>query len=312
LLSYSFYEVLGTPQYLNVAGPGKPVAPALGNSNGGEIPSMDEMIAGLQKKTAEKPDDPDAWYLLGRLYAATSQFKKSVTAYEKLVKVSDRQATALVVLADSIAMTQDGDLNGRPLALINEALEKEPAHTTAVWMAGQAAADKKEYARAVEFWQSAASGLQNNKEMLNEIRTMIDEALVLAGQTGQDVTGLSVPKAYSGTSISIDVTVDPALLSQLKEEDILFIFARQVSGPPMPLAAIKRSARELPVTLVLDDSALLRPGSSLSQYEQIKLGARVSHNGQPIAQSGDLQSTVQIVNPGSKEGVLLHIDKVVP
>ncbi len=53
----------------------------------------------------------------------------------------------------------------------------------------------------------------------------------------------------------------------------------------MPLAAIKRQARELPVSIVLDDSSLLRPGTSLSQFEQLKLGARVSRSGQPVAQA---------------------------
>ena len=80
----------------------------------------------------------------------------------------------------------------------------------------------------------------------------------------------------------------------------------------MPLAAIKRQARELPVSLVLDDSSMLRPGTSLAQFEQLKLGARVSHSGQPIAQSGDLQSEVQVIRTGAGESILLHINQRLP
>ena len=319
LLSFGLYDLLGSPQYLDVAGPGNHSSMSSNTSvpsTAKELPSMEEMIVGLKKKTAENPDDPNAWYLLGRLYAATEQFPLSVEAYEKLVVVSDRQATALVVLADSLAMTQGGKLAGRPISLVKEALEKEPAHTTALWMAGQAAADQKQYLEAIDYWQRAAQGLQDDKEMLAELRTMIDEAVVLAKGAGMEVAEVSLLPACRnrspGNSISIEVTIDPSLLRQIGENDVLFIFARAVSGPPMPLAAIKRQARELPVSIVLDDSSLLRPGTSLSQFEQLKLGARVSRSGQPVAQSGDLQSTVQVVNLGSKEAVLLHIDQQVP
>lgn len=318
LLSFGLYDLLGSPQYLDVAGPGNHSSMSSNTSvpsTAKELPSMEEMIVGLKKKTAENPDDPNTWYLLGRLYAATEQFPLSVEAYEKLVVVSDRQATALVVLADSLAMTQGGKLAGRPISLVKEALEKEPDHTTALWMAGQAAADQKQYLEAIDYWQRAAQGLQDDKEMLAELRTMIDEAVVLAKSAGMEVADVSLPslpEPLPGNSISIEVTIDPSLLQQIGENDVLFIFARAVSGPPMPLAAIKRQARELPVSIVLDDSSLLRPGTSLSQFEQLKLGARVSRSGQPVAQSGDLQSTVQVVDLGSKEAVLLHIDQRVP
>lgn len=316
LLSFGLYELLGSPQYLDVAGPGNHASMSSTTSvpsSAKELPSMEEMIVGLKQKIAENPDDPNAWYLLGRLYAATEQFPLSVEAYEKLVVVSDRQATALVVLADSLAMTQGGKLAGRPISLVKEALEKEPAHTTALWMAGQAAADQKQYLEAIDYWQRAAQGLQEDKEMLAELRTMIDEATVLAKGAGMEVAEVSLPEASSaGDSISIEVTIDPSLLELIGETDVLFIFARAVSGPPMPLAAIKRQARELPVSVVLDDSSLLRPGTSLSQFQQLKLGARVSRSGQPVAQSGDLQSTVEVVEVASKEAILLHIDQRLP
>jgi cytochrome c-type biogenesis protein CcmH len=269
LLSFGLYKQLGSPQYLDVAGPGSHPTNTATAPQAGELPSMEEMITGLKKKTADNPDDPDAWYLLGRLYAATEQFAESVKAYERLVAVSDRQPTALVVLADSLAMTQGGDLTGRPLSLVMEALEKEPAHTTALWMAGQAAADQKQYLEAIGYWQRAAQGLKDNKEMLGELQSMISEAVTLAKDAGMDVTEYSLPEPAqaepsSVASITIEVTIDPSLLKEIKENDVLFIFARAVSGPPMPLAAIKRNARELPVSLVLDDSSMLRPGTSLA------------------------------------------------
>ena len=312
LLSFGLYKQLGSPQHLEVAGPGKHPVAQTGSSDSKKVPSMEEMIASLIEKTTENPNDPNAWYMLGRLYAATDQFADSVNAYEKLVVVSERQPTALVVLADSLSMTQGGKLEGRPLNLVMEAIEKDPTHPTALWMAGQAAADQQKYVAAIEYWQRAAQGLKDDEEMQQQLRSMIEEAAVLAKQAGMEIKQSSLPESLPPVTVSIEVTVDPSLLSQIKENDVLFIFAREVSGPPMPLAAIKRQARELPVSIVLDDSSLLRAGTSLSQFSQLKLAARVSHSGQPVSQSGDLESEVKVIDPASKEVVLLHIDQRVP
>ncbi|HEC27418.1 MAG TPA: c-type cytochrome biogenesis protein CcmI [Gammaproteobacteria bacterium] len=314
ILSFGMYNMLGSPQYLNVVGPAKYPAtpPSVATTRAGELPSMEEMISSLKKKIAENPKDPDGWYLLGRLYVAKEQFSDSVKAYEKLVEVTDRQPAALVVLADSIAMTQGGDLSGRPLQLIKEALEKEPSNSTALWIAGQAAANKKQYIEAIDYWQRAAQGLKEHKEMLDELSTMISEAVVLAKEAGMDVPEITLPEPLLPASISIGVTIDPSLQDKIQENDVLFIFARAVSGPPIPLAAIKRKASELPLTIVLDDSSLLRPDISLVDFKELKIAARISHSGQPAAQSGDLQSQPQLVNPTSNPRIILKIDKLVP
>ncbi len=311
-LSYGLYNVLGSSQYLDVHGPGTPAMSLASQASDGKVPTIEEMISELEKKTVEKPDDPDGWYLLGRLYAASDRFAESVKAYERLVELSDRQPTALVVLADSIAMTQDGTLSGRPIVLINEALKKDPTHTTALWMAGQAAADQKQHTKAIDYWQRAAQGLKDNKEMLDDLGKMIDEAVVLAKEAGMEVPEIKLPDASAIISISIKVTIDPSLQSRLEKNDVLFIFARDASGSPTPVAAIKRQASELPMTVVLDNSSLLRPGSRLLDYKQLKIAARVSHSGQPIAQSGDLQSQTQLVDPAATADISLKIEELVP
>ncbi len=314
VLSFGMYDMLGSPQYLDVVGPGKhqETPPGLTTSRAGKLPSMEEMIAGLKKKTAEDPNNPDGWYLLGRLYAAKEQFPDSVKAYEKLVEVTDRLPTALVVLADSIAMTQGGSLSGRPLQLLTEALEKEPSNSTALWMAGQAAADKKQYIEAIDYWQRAALGLKEHKEMLGELNSMINEAVVLAKEAGMNVAEINLPEPPLVASIPIDIIVDPSLQDKIQENDVLFIFARTVSGPPMPLAAIKRQASGFPLTIVLNDSSLLRPDISLLDYNQLSITARISHSGQPAAQGGDLQSQTQLVSPTSNSKIILKIDKLLP
>ena len=107
------------------------------------------------------------------------------------------------------------------------------------------------------------------------------------------------------------MTLSPELQAKLGGNELLFIFAKAVDGPPMPIAAFKRTAAELPLTLVLDDSAMLQ-GGRLTDHEQLKIAARITSGGQPVAKSGDLQSAEVIFSPGSDQLVELLIDQVVP
>jgi cytochrome c-type biogenesis protein CcmH len=80
----------------------------------------------------------------------------------------------------------------------------------------------------------------------------------------------------------------------------------------MPLAAVSREARELPVQLTLDDSMAMMPQMKLSAFPQVLVGARVSKSGSATPQSGDLQGEVSPVEPGRAEVVRVVIDSVRP
>lgn len=316
-ISFGLYNHLGSPQYLGVSGPGKPAQPIALETRNDKTPTVDEMISGLQKKLQDNPADPDGWYLLGRLYASIERFSDSVAAYEKLVEVSDRQPTALVMLADSLAMTQDGSLSGRPIELISEALGKDPDHVTALWMAGQAAANDKQYLEAIDYWRRAVPGLEENREMQTQLRSMIDEAVVLARESGLEVEDVPEiqpqPQATpASAAFAITISVDSKLEQEIMQGDVLFLFARLPGGPPMPVAAIKMPARGFPLEILLDDSAMLQPGATLTQYEKIVITARISRSGEPMAQSGDLQSQPLQVSTGTSETLDVIINQRLP
>jgi hypothetical protein len=61
--------------------------------------------------------------------------------------------------------------------------------------------------------------------------------------------------------------------------DTVFIFARAVNGPPMPVAVLRRPASDLPIDFRLNDSQALSPDSRLSDFEQVVVTARISRTG---------------------------------
>jgi len=98
----------------------------------------------------------------------------------------------------------------------------------------------------------------------------------------------------------------------LKSDHSVFIYAKAIDGPPMPLAVSKKRVSDLPVELILDDNLAMVAGMNLSSFESVVVGARVSMSGNPVAQSGDYFVEVQPVKPGQSAPVLLNIESKVP
>ena len=119
------------------------------------------------------------------------------------------------------------------------------------------------------------------------------------GQTGQ-------PRAIRGT-----VTVAPSLAGKGSATDTLFVFAREVSGPPMPVAIVRATKKDLPFTFRLDDSNSMMPSRKLSDVGTVVIVARLSKSGQAMPQSGDLEGISQPVKPGM-DGITVVIDRERP
>lgn len=111
-------------------------------------------------------------------------------------------------------------------------------------------------------------------------------------------------------SVSGHLSLSPALKSKVSPDDTLYIVARAVHGPHMPLAVFKAKADILPFVYVLNDSMAMNPELKLSDFEQVVVVARISKSGDPIARPGDLEAVSGVVKPGTT-GIDLTIDKVV-
>ena len=318
VLSVGIYMKLGSPQYVVMSGsPGAPSPHAM-NGNG-KTPTMAELLTGLEERVQQAPEDPEGWFMLGRVYQSMQRYPDAVKAYEELRKLTDDHPQALIALADALAMTQGGKLSGRPYNLVRQALDKEPEDPTGLWLAGQGAMEAGDYQNAIYYWRQAEAGLADKPDYVQELRSLIHQAKQLANDAGVELEdpGSSVAEkdaqpAAGGAGIELSVRLDPSLQDKTSPDDRLFIFAKQIQGPPMPVAAVRLTAGDLPATLVLDDSSMLQQGTKLADYQQLKIAARISKGAEPMAASGDLQSREVVVTVAEGKPVELVIDQVTP
>ena len=120
-----------------------------------------------------------------------------------------------------------------------------------------------------------------------------------------------VQSAGQSLAISGKVTMGPGLAGKGAPTDTLFVFARETSGPPMPVAIVRATKKDLPFTFRLDDSNSMMPSRKLSDVGMVVIVARISKSGQAMPQSGDLEGISQPVKPGM-EGITIVIDRERP
>lgn len=111
-------------------------------------------------------------------------------------------------------------------------------------------------------------------------------------------------------TVSGSVVLAPALLSETKPDDTIFIFARLAQGSRMPLAMLRKQVRDLPIQFVLDDSTAMSPQTRLSQAGQVMVVARVTKAANAAPLKGDLLGSVGPVSVGSK-GLRIQISEIV-
>lgn len=119
------------------------------------------------------------------------------------------------------------------------------------------------------------------------LRPEIDAARAEAG-----LPPLADAKPAAKTALVVEVRLDPGLAArgQFDEGASLFVIARPVGGPPMPVAVEKHAAAKLPLTATLDDSDSPMPAQPLSALTEVEVVARISNSGNAAPQPGDLES----------------------
>ncbi len=123
--------------------------------------------------------------------------------------------------------------------------------------------------------------------------------------------GSGASPTTAATRIAGDVSLAPELAARAAPGDTVFIFARAVNGPRMPLAVLRTTVRDLPRDFVLDDTMAMAPGVTLSSAKEVVVEARVSKGGSATPASGDLVGKSAPVAPGTTN-IHVRIDAVNP
>jgi cytochrome c-type biogenesis protein CcmH len=281
-------------------------------------PDVDAMVSGLRQKLEAKPNNPEGWYMLGRSYMAIKRYNDATYAYEQLIKLQPDDAKTMLFLADAEAMKNNGEISGRPIELIEKSLKIEPNNAKGLWLGGISSSKQGKHAQAIQRWTTLIPLLNNQAEQIAEVRQLIAKAkqqmspearanLPVTNPVAkiEKTTTLSAPAAVDPKSIVVTVSLSDGIKNQANPTDAVFIYAKAMAGPPMPLAAKRLQVKDLPITITLDDSSAMMPAMKLSAFPLVILGARVSKTGNAIGVTGDLYAEKQSIKIGSKQTLVI-------
>ena len=275
--------------------------------------SPDALLAELKLRLEQNPTDREGWAILANAMMSLGDYTQAVDAYEKLYALTGDDAEVLVGYADALAMLEGGTLNDRVITLLDRALKIDPEQPQALWLAGMAAEARGDLPGALEHWHRLKPALHADPQTQSKLQALIDRVTELAVSQGlavadhpQTVQRLKRPAAP--VTLTVRIETAPALATQIESSHTLYVYARSNTGDRMPVAAVRRSAGELPLELVLDDRSSLMGTSVLSDYNTVTLRAHISRTGDAIRQPGDLVSESIPVDLTTTDHITLMIE----
>lgn len=274
-----------------------------------QMHSMEDAIAALEKRLEENGDDVQGWQMLGRSYANLRQFDKAAAAYARAVDLTGGENPA--VLADygeALFLSDPNGMNGEAGSLFRDLVATAPDNPKVIWYGGIEAFERGDEEAGKELWGRLLA-MNPPEEIRRLIEQRIGGAPAPAGAAPVEPAATVAAELPEG-AIRVRVQVDPVLAGQINGSVPLFIFARGAAGGP-PLAAIRRMAGDLPLTIDISDDNAMIEGVRISDQEQLTLVARLSMSGSPRQQSGDLFGEVSY-HRGDDTEVTIRIDQVVP
>lgn len=267
--------------------------------------SIEEMTARLEQSVREQPQSAEAWYFLGRTYMAQERAADAAKAFEQAVKIAGRAPELLGQWAQALYFAGDKQWNEQLQALTDEALQADPQEVTSLGLLGIAAYESQRFADAVMYWERLVAVLPEQDPSRQAIASGIERArqqIADGEQSGATVTA----EAKAQQVLDVRVSLAPEVQAQVQPDDAVFIFARALSGPPMPLAVKRLKVSDLPVQVSLSDVDAMMPELKLSLFEQVQLVARVSREGN--ATKGEWIGQLGPVSNNAGEVQMLLID----
>ncbi|NSX15291.1 c-type cytochrome biogenesis protein CcmI [Cupriavidus taiwanensis] len=258
---------------------------------------VEGMVNQLAQRLRDAPGDAQGWAMLARSYSVLERHADAAAAYARAVELAPDVAALRADYADVLASLNGGALDGAPMAQVRQALVLDPDDPKALALAASAAAQRGDKQAAIGYWEHLHRLLPADSQTAARI------AANLAAARGTDAAA-PAPKITGMVTLSEKAGRTP------QPGDTLFVYALPTDGSRMPLAVLRRQARDLPLSFTLDDAMAMRPEHRLSGQQQVMLEARISASGSALPKAGDLVGRTGPVAVGT-EGIRIAIDDAI-
>lgn len=266
------------------------------NKSAGGRPTPDT-VGKLARSMQQQPNNHEGWFTLARSYLELSEYEKAADVFGKLLVTFSGDAGLASYHAESLFLADGRQITPRVEAAIEKTLSLNPHDLTMLEIRGMDAFIKGDLQEALQNFRQALVTADGPRAKLIEQSIARVEA-----QTGE-ISGRTAGRV-------IQVLVEVADSVKASPESLVFIFAKALSGPPMPLAVQKLQVKGLPTLVRLDETMAMVKGMGLSDFNQVQVVARISSSGIANASPDDYEvksATIDLTKP--VQVVKLEIEK---
>lgn len=273
---------------------------------------VEQLIEQLSRRLEQRPEDPHYLMLLGSTQMQQQNYPAAADAYQRLAELLPDDASALAHYAQALYLSSNRILTDKVQAVADRALAINVQQPTVLGMLGIAHFEQGDYQQAIGYWERLLPMLGPVSPNRQMITAGIDQAKAKLRESGVAVAETPEPQANTGTA-SLQVQVSMGDNIQANASDTVFVFARAVAGPRMPLAVARIRVADLPKSITLDDSMAMAPGLTLSSFDQVEVVARISKRGIANPGSGDIEGRLGPIDvTASNDALALLINQIVP
>ncbi|MFT4676835.1 MAG: cytochrome c-type biogenesis protein CcmH [Candidatus Azotimanducaceae bacterium] len=286
---------------------------ALAQSLSSESPhdqdAMGENVEKLAERLKSQPENHEGWYMLGRSFLNMGRYEEASEAFAHLLKTFTEDHSLFAFYAEALYMADDRTVTPRVAAAIEKTLDLNPHDITMLEIKALGAYQRGELRPAIGMFQKAlAAGAEGERaDLINRAIVRIQEDLGDAPMMAEaeadvastpgatsEATSEAMPEAVkkpivvasqsATTGRTLKILVEVADSVAMPANTSVFVFARAVSGPPMPLAVKRMTRADLPALITLDESMAMMQGMGLANFDTVQVVARISSSG--IANAG--------------------------
>ena len=316
LIGLLLYQQIGEPKAINQPATAQQQQNASQEPHDPQQAQMDELVANLQQRMSENPDDPEGWLILGRSLKTMQRYDEAKTALGNANRLSPDNPLIMVELAEaSLFASGQPEVSDDIRQLLESALAIDPQQQKALWILGMAAAQDGNNELAVATWQKLLNQLEPGSGSAQAVARQIEMANSRMGVSSAPMASAQTGPAQATTTdvnIPVSISLDSENIQSLPSTAVLFVFIHPSGGSGMPLAVKRIASPSFPLNLTLSDSDTLRPGTSLADFEQLDVSARISMSGVANATAGDIQAGHITVDTRAATAIALHLDQGVP
>ena len=275
--------------------------------------SVEEAISQLEEELERRPANAEGWYLLATTRMSMNQFGSAVTAFEQSIKhlPEDTPEYPMVMgqLAQAMFFASEGRMTEAVLEQVEATLTVDPNEITALGLVGIAAFEIGDYQTAIDYWERALETADGQSAV--SLQTGIERAREALGAQRQEAEPAHQATEISGSGVRIDLTVDESIMTEIRGDQYIFIFAR-APGERMPITVERLQVSELPAQVFLSGQSSMVEGVNLNDFDTVDIVARISVSGMAEEQPGDFKAALSNVKVSDDEDfvTLVIADKV--